>query len=107
MSQILVHDISVTVAEAIWSIFSTEGATRKTEQEMTLTAPTDGLVSSRGLGCVTPAPKKITGSWITLGGLNKNHGPNTKSVYANFFWHCSTTFSDTNLNVTKIDHTKM
>ena len=74
---------------------------------MTLTAPTDGLVSSRGLGCVTPAPKKITGSWNTLGGLNKNHGPNTKSVYNNFFWHCSTTFSDTNLNVTKIDHTKM
>ena len=47
---------------------------------MKLTAPMDGLVSSRGLGCVTPAPKKITGSWNTLGGLNKNYGLNTKSA---------------------------
>ena len=37
-------------------------ATIKTEAEMRLTAPIDGLNSSRGPGCVTPAPKNITGS---------------------------------------------
>ena len=70
---------------------------------MKVTAPMDGLVLSPGLGCVTPAPKKITGSWNTLGGLNKNYGLNTKSVYTNFFWQLST-ISDTNLSVAKIDH---
>ena len=70
---------------------------------MKLTAPMDGLASSLGLGCVTSAPKKITGSWNTLGGLNNNHGLNTKSVYTNFFWRHNT-ISDTNLSVTKMDH---
>ena len=36
--------------------------TTTTEQEIGLTAPMDGLDSSRGPGCVTPAPKNITGS---------------------------------------------
>lgn len=89
------------MAEAIWCICSAVTKKRKTEQEMRLTAPMDGLVSSRGLGCVTPAPKKITGSWNTLGGLNKNYGPNKKLVYTNFFWHQSTAFSDTNLSMIK------
>ena len=34
----------------------------KTEQDIRLTAPIDGLDSSRGPGCVTPAPINITGS---------------------------------------------
>ena len=69
---------------------------------MKLTAPMDGLVSSRSLGCVTPAPKKITGSWNTLGGLNKNYRINTKSVYTDFFWQHNT-IRDTNLSLTTID----
>ena len=71
------------MAEAIWCIYSIEGTAAKTEQERRLTAPVDWLVSSRGLGCVTPAPKNITGSWNTLGGLNKKYGLYTKSVYTN------------------------
>ena len=47
--------------------------TTTTEQEIGLTAPMDGLDSSRGPGCVTPAPKNITGSWNILGGLNVNY----------------------------------
>ena len=70
---------------------------------MKVTAPMDGLNLSPGFRCVTSAPKKITGSWNTLGGLNKNYGLDTKSVYTNFFWKLST-ISDTNLGVTKIDH---
>ena len=34
----------------------------KTEQDIGLTAPIDGLDSSRGPGWVTPAPINITGS---------------------------------------------
>ena len=45
-----------------------------TEQEVGLTAPMDGLNSSRGPGCVTPAPKNNTGSSNNLGGLNENYG---------------------------------
>ena len=45
-----------------------------TEQEIGLTAPMDGLNSSRGPGCVTPAPKNNTGSSNNLGGLNENYG---------------------------------
>ena len=50
----------------------TKGTTAKTDQEMRLTAPMDGFVWSPGVGCVTPAPRNITGSWNILGGLNKN-----------------------------------
>ena len=62
----------MAVAEAIGYICSTERATAKTEQEMGLTAPMDGPLSSLGSGCVTPAPRIITGAWNILGGLNKN-----------------------------------
>ena len=34
----------------------------------------DGLNLSRGPGCDTPAPKNITGSWNTFGGLNRKSG---------------------------------
>ena len=44
------------------------------KQEMRLTAPMDGLNLSRGPGCDTPAPKNITGSWNTFGGLNRKSG---------------------------------
>ena len=52
----------MAVAEAIGYICSTERATAKTEQEMELTAPMDGPLSSLGSGCVTPAPRIITGA---------------------------------------------
>ena len=57
------------------------GATAKTEQEMKLTAPMDGLVLSWGPGCVTPAPRNITGSWNILDGLNKNYWLHTITDY--------------------------
>lgn len=50
----------MTVMEAIEYIHSIMQTT--TEQEIGLTAPMDGLDSSRGPGCVTPAPINITGS---------------------------------------------
>ena len=42
------------------------------QQEMRLTAAIDGLDLSPDLGCVTPTPKNITGSWNSIGGLNIN-----------------------------------
>lgn len=48
--------------------------TATTEQEIGLTAPMDGLDSSRGPEYVMPAPQNITGSWNILGGLNVNYG---------------------------------
>ena len=52
----------MTLMEAKEHIHSTAPKTTTTEQEIGLTAPMDGLDSSRGPGCVTPAPKNITGS---------------------------------------------
>ena len=51
---------------------TTTTATTATTKEIKRTAPMDGLDSSRGPGCDTPAPKKITGFWNILGGLNIN-----------------------------------
>lgn len=47
-------------------------STATTQQEMRLTAAIDGLDLSPDLGCVTPAPKNITGSRNILGGLSKH-----------------------------------
>ena len=47
--------------------------TTATKQELGLTAAMDGFDLSRGPGCVTSAPKIITGSWNILGGLNVNY----------------------------------
>ena len=55
------------------------------KQEITLTAPMDGLDSSRGPGCDTPAPKNITGSWNILGGLNRKYGE-TKRRKRKIMW---------------------
>ena len=52
-------------------IHSVVRVTTKKKQETRLTAPMDGLNLSRGPGCDTPAPKNITGSWNTFGGLNR------------------------------------
>ena len=64
----------MTVMEAIEDIHSIVRTKTTTDHEIGLTTPMDGLDSSRGPGCVTPAPKNFTGFSNTLLGLNVNYG---------------------------------
>lgn len=73
----LFHDIPTTIAETTVHIYCIVRSTAitLTEQTIVLTAAMEGFDSSPGLGCVTPAPKNITGSWNILVGLDENHTP--------------------------------
>ena len=57
----------------IYSIVQTTKTTKTATKEIGFTAPMDGLVLSPGPGCVTPAPKNITGSLNISRGLNVNY----------------------------------
>ena len=55
------------------TVQTTTTATTASTKEIRPTAPMDGLNLSPGPGCVTPAPKNITSSLNTSGGLNVNY----------------------------------
>lgn len=71
----LFHGILTTLAEVMvhTHYIAKRIRTTATKQEIGLTAAMDGFDLSRGPGCVTSAPKIITGSWNILDGLNVNY----------------------------------
>ena len=71
----LFHGILTTLAEVMvhTHYIAKRIRTTATKQEIGLTAAMDGFDLSRGPGCVTSAPRIITGSWNILDGLNVNY----------------------------------